>query len=149
MMRMKVGVSRQEATDRDGNVGATCEIEVEIPGGTPDAEVLRIRDHWLNLCEATVDEELDRLQNGTARPASASPPALSTAPAVRPKAAVSAAGRPEYRGPSPAGAAAPRTTMTTGTAIAIVTATMRGVRRSTAGSSSAGRPSRSPTPRAW
>jgi hypothetical protein len=104
VMRMKVGVSRQEATDRDGSVGATCEIEVEIPGGTPDAEVLRIRDHWLGLCEATVDEELDRLQNGPARPAAASPPASSAAPSFSPKAAPSAspAGRPEYRGPSPA-----------------------------------------------
>jgi hypothetical protein len=104
VMRMKVGVSRQEATDRDGSVGATCEIEVEIPGGTPDAEVLRIRDHWLNLCEATVDEELDRLQNGTVRPASASPPASSAAPSFRPKAAppASASARPEFRGPSPA-----------------------------------------------
>jgi hypothetical protein len=107
VMRMKVGVSRQEATDRDGSVGATCEIEVEIPGGTPDAEVLRIRDHWLGLCEATVDEELDRLQNGTARPAAASPPASSTAPSFRPKATppapASAPARPEYRGPSQAG----------------------------------------------
>lgn len=104
MMRMKVGISRREATGRDGSVGATCEIEVEIPGGTPDAEVLRIRDHWLELCESTVDEELDRLQNGTERPASASPPSAPTAPSFRPKAAPPgpATDRPEYRGPSPA-----------------------------------------------
>src|SRR5689334_13424118 len=59
VLRMKVGVSRKEATDRDGSVSATCEIEVEIPGSATDEEVLRIRDHWLEVCEATVDEELD------------------------------------------------------------------------------------------
>jgi hypothetical protein len=101
VMRMKVGVSRKEVTDRDGSVSATCEIEIEIPGGTPDAEVLRIRDHWLSLCEATVDEELDRLQNGATRRVAASVPASSPAPAVRPKAAPPQAARPEYRGPAP------------------------------------------------
>ncbi len=66
MMRMKVGVSRKQATDRDGSVGATCEMEIEIPGNATDAEVLRIRDRWLGICEDTVDEELDRLRHGIA-----------------------------------------------------------------------------------
>jgi hypothetical protein len=101
VMRMKVGVSRKEAMDRDGSVGATCEIEVEIPGGTPDAEVLRIRDHWLGLCETTVDEELDRLRGGPSRPVTVAVSASSPAPSARIKAAPSQAARPEYRGSAP------------------------------------------------
>ena len=98
-MRMKVGVSRKEATDRDGSVGATCEIEVELPGGTPDQEVLRIRDRWLDFCETTVDEELDRLRGAPSVSAPGPPPA----PAARPKAAPSEAARRDYRTPNPTG----------------------------------------------
>jgi hypothetical protein len=97
VMRMKVGVSRKEATDRDGSVGATCEIEIELPGGTSDHEVLRIRDHWLDFCETTVDEELDRLRGGSSASDSGTPPA----PAVRPKAAPPQAPHRDYRAPSP------------------------------------------------
>jgi hypothetical protein len=101
VIRLKVGVSRKEATDHDGSVGATCEVEVEIPGGTPDAEVLRIRDHWLGLCEATVDEELDRLRGGPARPRSASSASARAAPPARSNPAPARAARPEFRGPAP------------------------------------------------
>jgi hypothetical protein len=96
MMRLKVGVSRKQVTDEEGSVGVTCEIEVEIPGGATDAEVLRIRDHWLGICEATVDDELCRLRDGTAEAVSAS----SAEPAARPKAAPSHSARPEYRAPA-------------------------------------------------
>src|SRR5262245_39636219 len=92
-MRMKVGVSRKEATGRDGSVGATCEIEIEIPGGTPDHEMLRIRDHWLEFCETAVDEELDRLGNGS--------PDAEREPAPRPRVAPPPAERREYRSPEP------------------------------------------------
>jgi hypothetical protein len=98
---MKVGVSREEATVRDGSVSATCEIEVEIPGSATDEEVLRIRDHWLGVCEATVDEELDRLQGGASRIDSAQRPATSPAPDARPRAAASQGGRRDYRAPAP------------------------------------------------
>ena len=93
MMRMKVGVSRKEATDRDGSVGATCEIEIEIPGGTPDHEMLRIRDHWLEFCETAVDEELDRLREGS--------PDADREPAARPRVAPPPAERREYRAAEP------------------------------------------------
>ncbi len=100
MIRLKVGVSRKEATDRDGSVGATCEIEVEIAGGAPDQEVLRIRDHWLDFCETTVDEELDRLRGGSTAQAPGPPPA----PAVRPNATPAPAppARRDYGAPNPA-----------------------------------------------
>jgi hypothetical protein len=88
---MKVGVSREEATDDSGSVGACCEIEVEIAGGTADAEIMRIRDHWLGLCEVTVEEELCRLRGGQ----SGSTPA--SAPPARPAAAKAKAVRPDYR----------------------------------------------------
>jgi hypothetical protein len=94
-MRMKVGVTRKEATDQDGSVSATCEIEVEIPSNASNEEVLRIRDHWLGLCEATVDQELDRLRGGTPVPASR-PAALHG-----PKAAPSHAARPDHRAAMP------------------------------------------------
>lgn len=93
MMRLKVGVSRKEATDRDGSVGATCEIEIEIPGGTPDQEMLRIRDHWLEFCESAVDEELDRLREG--------PPVAAREPAARPRVAPPPAERRDYRPQEP------------------------------------------------
>ncbi len=116
VIRLKVGVSRKEATDHDGSVGATCEVEVEIPGGTPDAEVLRIRDHWLGLCEATVDEELDRLRGGPARPRSASSASARAAPPARSNPAPARAARPEFRGPAPSiGRRPPTTTRTTST----------------------------------
>ncbi len=96
MMRMKVGVSRKEATDRDGSVGATCEMEIEIPGNATDEEVRHIRDRWLEMCEDTVDEELGRLRHAASRSGSASPPASATrtkaAPPPRPA-------RPEYGTP--------------------------------------------------
>jgi hypothetical protein len=98
---MKVGVTRKEATDRDGSVAATCEIEVEIPGGATDEEVLRIRDHWLGVCEATVDEELDRLHGGASGPATASRSASSPARDVRPKAVSSQGARRDDRAPGP------------------------------------------------
>jgi hypothetical protein len=98
---MKVGVSRKEAADRDGSVSATCEIEVEIPGSATDEEVLRIRDHWLGVCEATVDEELDRLQGGASGPRPDSRSAPSTAPNGRPKAVPSQDTRREYRASAP------------------------------------------------
>jgi hypothetical protein len=101
MLRMKVGVSRKEATDRDGSVSATCEVEVEIPGSATDEEVLRIRDHWLEVCEATVDEELERLQGGTSDPRMAAHPAPSTATNGRSKAVPSQDARREYRVPTP------------------------------------------------
>lgn len=72
-MRLKVGVSRREATDGDGSVGATCEIEVEVPGGTGEAELSRIRDRWLEMCENTVDDEIDRLRSTAVRPPAPSP----------------------------------------------------------------------------
>lgn len=72
-MRLKVGVSRREATDGDGSVGATCEIEVEVPGGTGEAELSRIRDRWLEMCENTVDDEIDRLRTTAVRPPAPSP----------------------------------------------------------------------------
>lgn len=100
MLRMKVGVSRKEATDRDGSVSATCEIEVEIPGSATDEEVLRIRDHWLGVCEATVDEELDRLHGGASRNGSTPRPATSPAPDAR-KATASQGARREYRASAP------------------------------------------------
>ena len=93
MMRIKVGVTRKEATDRDGSVGATCEIEVEIPGGTPDQEVLRIRDRWLDFCETAVDDELDRLRGGASD--------NGREPAPSPRVAPPPAGRREYRTPEP------------------------------------------------
>jgi hypothetical protein len=96
---MKVGVSRKEATDRDGSVSATCEIEVEIPGNATDEEVLRIRDHWLGVCEATVDEELDRLQGEAPRNGSAPRPALDLD--ARPRVAASQGARREYRESAP------------------------------------------------
>jgi hypothetical protein len=99
VMRMKVGVSRKQATDDDGSVGATCEIEVEIPGGATDAEVLRIRDHWLGVCEATVEEEIGRLRDEGAGRSTASAP--SPEPAARSKAAPSRPARPEYRASAP------------------------------------------------
>jgi hypothetical protein len=99
VMRMKVGVSRKVATGEDGSVGATCEIEVEILGGATDAEVLRIRDHWLGMCEATVDEELGRLRAGTT--GRASTPTSSPEPAPRSKAAPSRPAREEYRASAP------------------------------------------------
>ncbi len=71
-MRLKVGVSRREATDGDGSVGATCEIEVEVPGGTGEAELARIRDRWLEMCENTVDDEIDRLRSTAVRPSAPS-----------------------------------------------------------------------------
>jgi hypothetical protein len=95
VMRMKVGVSRKEATDRDGSVGATCEIEIEIPGNATDEEVRHIRDRWLEMCEDTVDEELDRLRHAASRSGPASPPASATrttAPPPRPS-------RPEFGTP--------------------------------------------------
>ncbi len=99
VMRLKIGVSRKQATDDDGSVGATCEIEVEIPGGATDAEVLRIRDHWLGICEATVDEELQRLRGGTVGRASTS----SSEPAARsrPAPSRSCATRISLLGPAP------------------------------------------------
>jgi hypothetical protein len=99
-MRMKVGISRTQATADDGRVSATCEIEVEIPGGATDAEVLRVRDHWLGVCEATVDEELHRLSGG-AGPVSTPAPESSREPAARPRAASSRSARPEYRATPP------------------------------------------------
>jgi hypothetical protein len=90
---MKVGISRREATNRDGSVAATCEIEVEIPGNATDEEVLEIRDHWLEVCETTVDEELERLRGGASRPA----------PAARSKLAASPAARRDDRAPAPPG----------------------------------------------
>ena len=99
MLRLKVGISRKEATDRDGSVSATCEIEVEIPGSATDEEVLRIRDHWLEVCEATVDEELDRLQGGASGIGSAPRPTASPAPDSRPRASQGA--RREFRATAP------------------------------------------------
>lgn len=93
MMRMKVGVSRKEATGRDGSVGATCEIEIEIPGGTPDQEMLRIRDHWLEFCETAVDDEIDRLRDGS--------PDAGREPAARPRVAPPPAERREHRSQGP------------------------------------------------
>jgi hypothetical protein len=94
-MRMKVGVTRKEATDQDGSVSAICEIEVEIPSSASDEEVLRIRDHWLGLCEATVDQELDRLRGGTPVPAPR-PAAVAV-----PKPAPSHAARRDHRAATP------------------------------------------------
>ncbi len=91
-MRLKVGVSRREATDRDGSVGATCEIEVEVPGGTGEAELARIRDRWLEMCETTVDDEIDRLRAAAPGPPASSPaqarpvPSRSNGPTWRPAA---------------------------------------------------------------
>ncbi|MHB1561686.1 MAG: hypothetical protein ACYC61_29910 [Isosphaeraceae bacterium] len=79
-MRLKVGVSRREATDGDGSVGATCEIEVEVPGGTGDAELVRIRDRWLEMCENTVDDEIDRLRTTAVRPPAPSSPRAQSVP---------------------------------------------------------------------
>jgi hypothetical protein len=95
VMRMKVGVNRKEATDQDGSVGATCEVEVEIPSNASDEEVLRIRDHWLGLCEATVDQELNRLRNGAADSA----PKLAAV--ARPKPEFSQAARRDDRATTP------------------------------------------------
>jgi hypothetical protein len=81
VIRMKIGVTRKEATDRDGSVGATCEFEVEIPSSASDEDVLRIRDHWLGLCEATVEEELDRLRSGASDP----PPRQAPVPRSQPE----------------------------------------------------------------
>ncbi len=81
MIRMKVGVTRKEATGRDGSAGATCEIEVEIPGGTPDDELLRIRDHWLEFCESAVDEQLDRHRDRVSAPPQPPPQPAPRAPA--------------------------------------------------------------------
>ena len=109
MMRMKVGVSRKEATDHDGSVGATCEIEVEIPGNATDEEVRRIRDRWLGMCEDTVDEELGRLRHGASR----SGPGIAAG--IRCPAegrAVASTARPEYGTPRPRPAAAGPTTTT-------------------------------------
>ncbi len=82
-MRMKVGVSREEAMDRGGSVAATCEIEVEIPGNATDEEVLEVRDHWLEVCETTVDEELERLRGGPSGRGLAARSKDSSAPAAR------------------------------------------------------------------
>jgi hypothetical protein len=98
VMRMKVGVSRKEATGEEGSVGATCEIEVEIPGNATDEEVLRIRNRWLGFCEATVEEELGRLLNGHSESPSPRPPA----PAARPTVASTPAARPDPRAQPPA-----------------------------------------------
>ena len=100
-MRLKVGVTRKEATDRDGSVGATCEIEVEIPGGTPDHEVLRIRDHWLDFCETAVDDELDRLRGGPSTPEPAAPPARPARAQPQSPPSPSASDRRDYRSPGP------------------------------------------------
>lgn len=97
MMRMKVGISRKQVTDDDGSVGAICEIEVEIPGGATDAEVLRIRDHWLDLCEATVDEELGRLGGGAAGRGSSPPSGSVPGPSTRSKPTTSRPTSPDYR----------------------------------------------------
>ncbi len=80
VMRLKVGVSRKEATDREGSVGATCEIEVELPGGTAADELARIRDHWLSICENTVDDEIERLRGESAGMAAPSPGRSRPAP---------------------------------------------------------------------
>jgi hypothetical protein len=96
-MRMKVGISRTQATADDGRVSATCEIEVEIPGGATDAEVLRVRDHWLGICEATVDDELGRLQAGPAPRRSGSATASSPGPDAGPRSGSSRSARPGDR----------------------------------------------------
>jgi hypothetical protein len=99
MIRLKVGVSRKQATDDEGSVTATCEIEVEIPGGATDAEVLRVRDHWLGVCEATVDEELGRLRDEIAGHATVS--SSSHEASARSKGSPSRPSRPEYRSSAP------------------------------------------------
>jgi hypothetical protein len=96
-MRMKVGVSRTQATTDDGRVSATCEIEVEISGGATDAEVLRVRDHWLGICEATVDDELGRLQAAPAPRRSGLATASSPGPDAGPRPGSSRSARPGDR----------------------------------------------------
>jgi len=103
MITLKVEVCRKEGTDNYGSIGAACAVEgIEVQAGADMAEILRLRDHWLGLCEATVDDELARLRgtragggNGHAAPTRYAEPEREAPRPERQAPARSARGRVE------------------------------------------------------
>ncbi len=92
-IRLHVEVCKKEGTANYGSVGATCGLEVEIDLATladPASAVARIRGFY-SLCELAMNEELARLKDPAAAPATAAadpttPPSPARRPADRPPA---------------------------------------------------------------